>query len=31
MADGRVAEDWSEYDSLGWMQQLGFELAPAQP
>ena len=28
--DGMVVEDWSEYDSLGWMQQLGFELVPAQ-
>lgn len=27
--EGRVVEDWSEYDSLGWMQQMGFELAPA--
>jgi steroid delta-isomerase-like uncharacterized protein len=26
IADGKVAEDWSEYDSLGWMQQLGFVL-----
>ena len=30
IADGKVVEDWSEYDSLGWMQQLGFELAPPQ-
>ena len=30
IADGKVVEDWSEYDSLGWMQQLGFELVPAQ-
>ncbi|MFZ1769711.1 MAG: ester cyclase, partial [Caldilinea sp.] len=30
IADGKVAEDWSEYDSLGWMQQLGFELAMPQ-
>ena len=22
---------WADYDSLGWMLQLGFELAPAQP
>ena len=28
VADGKVVEDWSEYDSLGWMQQLGFELMP---
>ena len=28
IAVGKVVEDWSEYDSLGWMQQLGFELAP---
>jgi len=30
IADGKVVEDWSEYDSLGWMQQLGFELVPPQ-
>lgn len=30
IADGKVVEDWSEYDSLGWMQQLGFELTLAQ-
>jgi steroid delta-isomerase-like uncharacterized protein len=28
IADGKVVEDWSEYDSLGWMQQLGFQLMP---
>ncbi|MBW7885468.1 MAG: ester cyclase, partial [Caldilineaceae bacterium] len=31
LADGKVVEDWSQYDSLGWMQQLGFELTPPQP
>lgn len=30
IADGKVVEDWSEYDSLGWMQQLGFQLTPPQ-
>jgi steroid delta-isomerase-like uncharacterized protein len=30
ITDGKVAEDWSEYDTLGFMQQLGFELASAQ-
>lgn len=30
LADGQVVEDWIEYDSLGFMQQLGFELTPAQ-
>ena len=29
IADGKVVEDWADYDSLGWMQQLGFELTPA--
>lgn len=30
IADGKVVEDWVDYDSLGFMQQLGFELAPKQ-
>jgi steroid delta-isomerase-like uncharacterized protein len=30
ITDGKVVEDWADYDSLGWMQQLGFELVPAQ-
>lgn len=30
IADGKVVEDWADYDSLGWMQQLGFELVPAK-
>lgn len=30
IADGKVVEDWSDYDSLGFMQGLGFELTPAQ-
>jgi len=30
IVDGKVVEDWSTYDSLSFMQQLGFELMPAQ-
>ncbi|MFN8467417.1 MAG: ester cyclase [Caldilineaceae bacterium] len=30
IADGKVVEDWVDYDSLGFMQQLGFELTPQQ-
>lgn len=30
IADGKVMEDWVDYDSLGFMQQLGFELTPKQ-
>ena len=29
IADGKVVEDWMDYDSLAMMQQLGFELVPA--
>ncbi len=29
IADGKVVEDWADYDSLGWMLQLGFELTSA--
>ena len=29
LADGKVVEDWVDYDSLGMMQQLGFGLVPA--
>jgi predicted ester cyclase len=30
IADGKVVEDWVDHDSLGFMQQLGFELVPQQ-
>jgi predicted ester cyclase len=30
IVDGKVVEDWVDYDSLGAMQQLGFVLAPGQ-
>jgi thiosulfate/3-mercaptopyruvate sulfurtransferase len=29
IADGKVVEDWANPDMLGFMQQIGFELAPA--
>ena len=30
IADGKVVEDWANPDMLGFMQQIGFELAPAK-
>jgi steroid delta-isomerase-like uncharacterized protein len=30
ITDGKVVEDWADYDSLGWMQQPGFKLVPVQ-
>ncbi|MFI1488792.1 ester cyclase [Streptomyces sp. NPDC020747] len=27
--DGRLAEEWVQYDNLEWLRQLGVELAPA--
>ena len=26
--EGKIVEAWQEFDSLGWMQQLGYELKP---
>jgi len=28
--EGKIVEAWQEFDSLGWMQQLGFELKPKE-
>ena len=28
--EGKIVEAWEEFDSLGWMQQLGFELKPKE-
>ena len=28
--EGKIVEAWQEFDSLGWMQQLGYELKPKE-
>ena len=28
--EGKIVEAWEEFDSLGWMQQLGYELKPKE-
>ena len=28
--EGKIVEAWEEFDSLGWMQRLGFELKPKE-
>lgn len=28
--EGKIIEAWQEFDSLGWMQQLGYELKPKE-
>jgi len=30
LADGKIVEDWTEYDLMGLMQQLGMELKPKE-
>ena len=30
LEEGKIVEAWQEFDSMGWMEQLGFELKPKE-